>query len=499
VLEVEVHSCLKSLLKSQQNHWHHHLTMARLVARALRLGRSAIIQTGALSHQYRLSYLIPALVDKSPVILVIPDEFHEQLLTQDIPQLQQQLNLDKPVARGDNWYWDQHFSGILLTSPQHWLSDRLENSGKFPPQITTLIDQADDLENYTQECLTAQITPQNWEELMLKIPPLQNLIRNIRIKITKAIFDRPVNPYECWVIEDREKQFLIKLFTEIKDYLHLNSSFAQFWQRWQSDSPLIWASLNREKGQFNLFCSPVNIVHRLSPIWQQQTIVMMGSCLDRSTNATIFRQQIGLENVTCLKFSPNSNKEQIQLYIPDRFPLPNTPHFQSALMAKIEELLNYSHNLDQPIIILVDDVPLKGKIGAIIASQFGSKVQVENPHLSNNGILISGWEFWHKYQSKIPNPQLLIIATLPLPSLENPLVAGKVAYYKKQKQDWFRLYLLPHSLREIQRSLLSIRENQGIVALLDNRVNYRSYGSQILESLEPFARSNYIDPSWFEF
>lgn len=499
MLEVEVHSCLKTFLKNHQNHWHHHLTMARLVARALRLGRSALIQTGALSHQYCLSYLIPALVDSSPVIIVIPEELQEQLLTQDFPQLQQQLNLDKPVAINNYWHWDQDFSGILLTSPQHWLSDRLDNSGKFPPQIPTLIDQVDDLENYTQECLTGTIKPQHWEKLMLKIPQFQDLIRDTRIKITKSIFDRPVNPYECWVIEDQEKQILIQLFTEIKDYLHLNSPFAQFWQKWQNDSPLIWASIERKKGQFNLFCSPVNIAHRLKPIWQKQTVVMMGSCLDTHTHAPIFRQQIGLENGTCLKFSPHSNKEQIQLYIPDRFPLPNTPHFQSALMAKIEELLSYTHNLDQPIIILVDDVPLKGKIGAIIASQFGSKVQVENPHLSSKGILISGWEFWHKYQAKIPNPQLLIIATLPLPSLENPLVAGKVEYYKKQKQDWFRLYLLPHSLREIQRSVLSIRENQGIVVLLDNRVNYRSYGSQILQTLEPFARSNYIDASWFEF
>jgi len=31
---------------------------------------------------------------------------------------------------------------------------------------------------------------------------------------------------------------------------------------------------------------------------------------------------------------------------------------------------------------------------------------------------------------------------LPLPSLENPLVAGRVAYYKRSRQDWFR-HVLP--------------------------------------------------------
>jgi ATP-dependent DNA helicase DinG len=496
VLEVEVHSCLKSLLKNQQNHWHHHLTMARLVARALRLNRSALIQTGTSTHQYQLSYLIPALLDPSPVILVIPEEFQQQLLTQIIPQLQQQLNLNKTVKIGNYWQWEKDFSAILLTSPSIWLGDRLDDLGAFPANIPTLIDQADDLEEYTQSSLTASLLPQNWHELIIKSPEFQEIIRDTRIKLIKAIFERPVNPYECWVIEETQKDLLAKLF-EIIPPQNLTLSFKEFWQKWQRDSPLLWASINRKKGEINLFCSPINISQRLNPIWQKQTVVMMGSCLDFNTNASIFRQQIGLENVTCLKFSPNANREQFQLYIPDKFPLPNTPEFQAVLMAKIEELLGYINLAIKPVVILLDDVPLKNKIGAILAGKFGSQVCIEKPDFPETGILISGWEFWRKYQFKITTPQLLIIATLPIPSLENPLVAGKVAYYKKQKKDWFRLYLLPHSLREIQRSVLSIRENQAVVALLDNRVNYRSYGTQILESLEPFARCNYIDSSWF--
>ncbi|MDD1426671.1 ATP-dependent DNA helicase, partial [Dolichospermum sp. ST_sed9] len=42
-----------------------------------------------------------------------------------------------------------------------------------------------------------------------------------------------------------------------------------------------------------------------------------------------------------------------------------------------------------------------------------------------------------------------------------------------------------------------VRENQGIVALLDSRVVNRSYGVQILSALSPLARLNYLDPSLF--
>ncbi|MEO0888558.1 MAG: ATP-dependent DNA helicase, partial [Cyanobacteria bacterium J06648_10] len=63
MIETEVHQRLRSYLREQGHiQWPHHLTMARLVARALRVGRSALIQTDSLAAYqgtYRLSYLIP--------------------------------------------------------------------------------------------------------------------------------------------------------------------------------------------------------------------------------------------------------------------------------------------------------------------------------------------------------------------------------------------------------------------------------------------------------
>lgn len=48
MIEAEVHLSLHNFLRSQVGFptWPHHLTMARLVARAFRLGRSALIQVG---------------------------------------------------------------------------------------------------------------------------------------------------------------------------------------------------------------------------------------------------------------------------------------------------------------------------------------------------------------------------------------------------------------------------------------------------------------------
>jgi ATP-dependent DNA helicase DinG len=113
--------------------------------------------------------------------------------------------------------------------------------------------------------------------------------------------------------------------------------------------------------------------------------------------------------------------------------------------------------------------------------------------LNADTILVTGWDFWLQVQHRLPSPQLLAIATLPIPSLEDPRVAGRVAYYKRRRQDWFRLYLLPEALRTLQKATAPVRDRQGVVALLDNRVLHRSYGKQVLTALSPYARINYVE------
>ncbi len=503
MIEVEVHSSLRAFLREQgQPTWSHHLTMARLVARALRLGRPALIQTGSTHYAYRLSYLAPALMWAGPVILVAPVSIQQWLLRAEIPRLQQWIGTDKAIQTGDR-FPDDHFQGLLLTSPASWLADRLEGKAGFPPDIPTIIDGADDLEGWAREQLQACIQPNDWDDLMLGRPQQADLIRDVRVKLTKAIFQHPPNPYECCLIETGEQATLRQLLEGLQpvgssdQYHYLPKPWKHFWHCWQRSGQLMWATIARDSGQFSLYCGPVEVATALSQVWSQQPVVLVGEALDLEPSASVYRQQLGLGDLTCLKFSPDRQNEQIQLYLPDGLPMPNTPRFQDALVQQVRTLLTFNPNFKGPAVLLVGDVPLKAQLGAVLAAEFGSRVQVEKTDLDERGILVTGWEFWRQHQGSFPAPQLLIIATLPIPSLENPLVAGQVAYYKQRRLDWFRLYLLPAALRELQRAIAPVRASQGVVALLDNRVNHRSYGRQVLSSLSPFARISYLDANWF--
>jgi ATP-dependent DNA helicase DinG len=508
VIEAEVHLSLHNFLRSQAGFpsWPHHLTMARLVARALRLGRSALIQVGAVSGyqgRYRTSFVASALMWYGPVIIVATEAIQQRLTKVEIPRLQQWLQTNKPIRTGEVWPGNE-FQGILLISPQAWLKAQFSSQDHFPEGIPTIIDGVDDLEDWVRDALTVSLSAYDWDQLMLACPESAEAIRSSRVQLTRELFQHPANPYECYLISPTEEEILTRLYSSLH-IPNLPDIWQHFWQQFQHRNenslppspPLLWATIARRQGLFSLHCAPIELNKILSPIWKRQPVVFIGSALEADTEAPIFRKNLGLgDEVTCLKFSDNQ-KSATQLYLPYQLPLPNTPEFQAAFIQEVRKLLFTSATASGLTVVLVGDMPLKSQVGAILASEFGSRVQVEKTCLDENGVLVSGWEFWREHQTVLPAPQLLIIATLPLPSLENPLVAGRVAYYKRSHQDWFRLYLLPVALNELQRAIAPVRENQGIVALLDSRVVIRSYGAQVLAALSPLARIDYLDPTLF--
>ena len=524
MIEVEVHQQLRALLRQQSDpHWTHHLTMARLVARALRLGRSALIQTGTESGSaapYRLSYLMPLLVWDAPAIVVASEFVQKWLLQVELPRLQQWLDVSKSVQIITPNATPTEFSGLSFITPELWLQDRLNAQKILPTGILTLIDGMDDLDSWVQEVLSLKIYGQDWDQLMLSHPSFRETIRDLRIRITHSLFQHPANPYNCYVLENDDRLPIYEILFQLQHHSPLAEPWAELLNRLTPrqqissngeslqealpihppDAGLLSAQVDRQSGTFILQHSPIRLAPLLRPIWQQQPTVLIGSALDLDASADIYRQTHGLDDLTCIKFSPPRHESCVQLYQPDRIPMPNTPQFQPALLAELRQILSRSHIAAGLVVILVGDTPLRTQVGAILAAEWGSRVQVDRIPEVANGILVAGWDEWSQFQQAgiVAVPRCIVIATLPMPSLENPLVAARVKDYKQLRQDWFRLYLLPTALMALQRAVFSVRSARGLVALLDSRVIHRIYGTQVLAALSPYARLNYLDDRWNE-
>ncbi|MGF1513285.1 MAG: helicase C-terminal domain-containing protein [Elainellaceae cyanobacterium] len=502
MIEVEVHQQLRAFLREQGAPvWPHHLTMARLVARAFRLQRSALIQAGAPSGLYgcyRLSYLLPAMAWPEPTIIVAPERLQQRLLQVEIPRLKQWMTTSKAICQGDRWP-SLDFRGILIMTPAAWLRDRLEEQ-HLPDGILTLIDGADYLELQVRHALSCHLTADHWSALMLAQPGHSALIRETQVQLTHNLFHHPPNPYGCYLLDASEKLALSELSARLvaaEQSLASCPDWQQFFERFQRPNQLTWATRSRQQGQFSLHCAPIDVAPSMGPVWPRQPFILVGGALDYHSDALVYRERLGLGELTHVKFSPDRHHESVQLYLPDRLPMPNTPQFQAALLMEVRTLLALTAAGSGLVVLLVNDVPLKAQVGATLAAEYGSRVQVERTCLDDTGVLVTGWRYWQEQQAVLPVPQLLVITTLPIPSLENPLVAERVAYYKKKRLNWFTHYLLPETLNELQRATAPLRQERGIVALLDNRVNHRSYGQQILSAMSPYNRLGYLDETCF--
>ena len=317
------------------------------------------------------------------------------------------------------------------------------------------------------------------------------------------LFQHPPNPYGCVAIAQPERDCLNSLMAQIAaDSADSQERLPLPWRTLDAslDQPdlqsnlMMWANLDRQQGSFSLQNAPIEVASVLRPLWQR-TVILLSGVLDLEPQADTFRLQVGLGDLTCVQFATDRQNEALTLYLPDGVPMPNTPEFAPALMAHLQRLLALPGTAETFSVVIVDDLPLKNRVAATLAAQFGSRVKVERTDCSAGNILIAGWSFWQKSQRSLPHPQLMAVSTLPFPSLENPQVSARVAVFKQQRQDWFRHYLLPDALQTLQKAIAPLRTQPGLLALFDNRVLHRTYGKQVLAVLSPYARLDYLDSS----
>jgi len=176
--------------------------------------------------------------------------------------------------------------------------------------------------------------------------------------------------------------------------------------------------------------------------------------------------------------------EPLPLFAPRRQPLPNTEVFAQHLLEQSRRLILGRAGLT---VILLDDNRLRQRLTSELASEFGSRVIEAATAPEANGVICCRWSWWLQHQAQLPPPEQLIIALLPIASLEAPLTAARVEALKRQGRDWFRDLLLPEALSLLAPAVAPLRRSGGRLAVLDGRLRGRSWGEQVFSALQPWT------------
>ena len=487
MLEASAHRHLKALLRGEgRQRWPHHLTLSRLVARSLRRGDHTVVRLApGADPSWAISLLVPLALSEEPLALVVSDALRQRLLRVEWPRLQA-AGLPLPCWQGADappssrvWLLSHR---ELLTA---WRLGQLEKR-------QLVIPEAERLESELREAMAIQVSPGHWDALIRSQPALEESLLTLHQRLSSRILRHP-----------RRRQGPVPLAPEdeapLRHLLRLLEPLPGPWAPWLAaggDGWCGWAALEPDGLQWSLQRQALDPLAELAGLLRGRGAVLVGE-LARGRGAgaageLLPAQGLGLTPTVQLELTDPPLADPLPVYAPLRQPLPTSPQLAEHLLDHCRRLVLGQAGLS---VVLLDDDGLRRALTSALAGEFGSRVGHECTAPEGNGVICGRWSWWLEHQGRLPVPAQVVVALLPIASLEDPLTAARVARLRQQGRDWFRELLLPDALNRLERGVASLRRSGGRLAVLDGRLRGRSWGRQVFATLEPWVQLTRLLPS----
>lgn len=494
MLEASAHRHLKELLRQEGGQrWPHHLTLSRLVARSLRRAEHTLVRLApGTDPSWWISLLVPLAVSDMPLALVVSDALRQRLLRVEWPRLRA-IGLDLPCWEGP----------AAPASARLWLLNHRElltawRAGELAER-QLVIPEAEQLEAELRAAMAVRIEPGHWDSLRRAQPAAGASLLALHARLQRQVLEHPQHRHGLVPLSAHDEAPLRHLLT-------LLAPLPAPWPAWleADDHWTSWAVVDGSLLQWHLVRQPLEPLRQLRGLLSGRGAVLTGElAIGRAGNPPLTAQgrsgpaglagidQLGLIPQVILDLADPPLADPLPLYAPLRQPLPNSPQFPEHLLDHCRRLVLGQTGLT---VVLLDDDGLRHGLTAGLAAEFGSRVQHQSTGPDSNGVLCCSWSWWLAHQSRLPLPCQVVVALLPIASLEDPLTAARVAALRGQGRDWFRELLLPDALNRLQRGVAGLRRSGCRLAVLDGRLRGRGWGQQVFTALEPWIQLNRLLP-----
>ena len=476
MLEARVHERLKQLLHQDGRPLQaHHLSLSRLVARSLRRHDVTLISIAPGSEPgWQLSALLPCCLAGEPVALVASRSLHQRLRLVELPRLHR-AGMATPLREGDNCPQD---IPLWLLKPAEWL--RAHQAGQLHGRQLVVLDSGQ-LEKDLRIAMGVTLEARDWHRLQQARPALAMAIASCFDQLSQQVFAHPANPLGRVPVSEAAEAPLRQLLGE-------RGPMPEPWRRWlharSSSSWVSWAEVDYRHLRWSWRRQPLDPLRLLQPLLCARGVVLCGSPDPGKLEASLNGQLVGRPMVRARLGDPPL-QDPLPLYAPRRQPLPNDPVFPRHLLEQCCRLMLARAGLTA---VLLDDVPLRQALTSALAAEFGSRVVHECLAPAENGVLCTSWGWWQEHQLQLPVPRQLVIGSLPLLSLEDPVTAAMVRHWRGQGRDGFQELLLPDAVATLQHGVACLRGQRGTrLAVLDGRIHCRSWGQRVLDALQPWV------------
>jgi ATP-dependent DNA helicase DinG len=273
----------------------------------------------------------------------------------------------------------------------------------------------------------------------------------------------------------------------------------------ESPDHVYWAEA-RGRGVF-LRAAPIDIAKELRRrlYASVDTAVFTSATLTAEGRFDFFARRMGLladdgERVADYRqvavASPFDYREQAALYAPSHLPEPNAPGFVEAVAEELVRLVHLTQGRAFALFTSLRNMELCHQL-CVNRLPYQVLLQGERPKSAlldafkrEPSVLFAAHSFWEGVDVPGDALSLVVIDKLPFASPGDPLVAARIQQLRDRGEEPFGAYQLPDAaiaLRQGFGRLIRTREDRGIVAILDQRLVTKRYGSAFFRSL-PAAR-----------
>ena len=397
-------------------------------------------------------------------------------------------------------YNHQKKKGFLLTLPslhiQAIIQNLLDLNTAFFYRLRRSLFE---LNGDKPQGLTCRIYDKNIEENLMK-DEMDNLLKNLRSLRPNCKSEEQENELNEFIIRFSEMNYILDDFlnqkkNEIKD--NNNKKRSEF---------VYWVELSSQKPESNVsICSsPVDIsdYFRENIFRPNNSTILTSATLTINNNFEYFKNRLGGESVLESRLdSPFDFYRQVKIYIPKDIPTPSKD-VNSIYEEKLTEWINYFIGLTKgKALVLFTNSALMKNIGKELKENLASdniELLIQGAGISKsrllkhfkndiNSVLFGLDSFWMGVD--VPGESLsnLIMTRLPFQVPSHPVVQAKMEFIEQNGGNSFFEYSLPEAILKFRQGvgrLIRHNTDQGIIAILDNRIINKSYGKYFLNSID---------------
>jgi ATP-dependent DNA helicase DinG len=264
-----------------------------------------------------------------------------------------------------------------------------------------------------------------------------------------------------------------------------------------SDPAFVYYLEIRGRGTF-LRASPIDVsaIVRDLLLERMRATVLTSATLTVDGSFDYVRSRLGIGRAHEVRLpSEFDYRRQAILYLPKRMPEPRSPQFVKAAAREVVEILRRTEG--RAFVLFTSYVNLR-EVHALASGEIDYPIFVQGTaprsallrdfKATPNAVLLATSSFWQGVDVVGEALSCVIIDKLPFASPGDPITAARIDAITARGGSAFGEYQVPLAILTLQQGLgrlLRHRQDRGVLAILDPRLQTMAYGRRFLASLPP--------------